>query len=181
MKKVYTSAVVIIPPEEIWEPIQEIRRKHDQQINRWMPHITFIYPFRPRSLFLSLDEQFKTACNQVEKFNISLTTFQYFEHKRDSFTFWLNPEPNKMIVNLQKLLLKLIPDCNDVNKFKNGFTPHLSVGQVLGRKNLKDLLFQVKRDWQELTFLVDHIHFIWREENKSSSFQIGKTYHLKSS
>ena len=34
MEKVYTSAVVIIPPMDLWEPIQEIRRKYDRQINR---------------------------------------------------------------------------------------------------------------------------------------------------
>ena len=47
--KTHKSAVVIIPPEEIWEPIQKIRRLYDRQCHRWMPHITLIYPFRPRS------------------------------------------------------------------------------------------------------------------------------------
>jgi hypothetical protein len=42
MSKVFTSAVVIIPPEELWIPIQKIRKKYDRQINRWMPHITLL-------------------------------------------------------------------------------------------------------------------------------------------
>ena len=47
MKKVYTSACVIIPPKELWGPIQKIRQQYDRQIHRWMPHITLLYPFRP--------------------------------------------------------------------------------------------------------------------------------------
>ena len=35
--KTHKSAVVIIPPEEIWEPIQKIRRLYDRQGHRWMP------------------------------------------------------------------------------------------------------------------------------------------------
>ncbi|MBI5480461.1 MAG: 2'-5' RNA ligase family protein [Deltaproteobacteria bacterium] len=46
--KTHHTAVVIIPPGEIWGPIQAIRQRHDQQFHRWMPHITPLYPFRPR-------------------------------------------------------------------------------------------------------------------------------------
>ena len=45
MSKFYNSAVVIIPPQEKWESIQEIRETYDRGFNRWMPHITLIYPF----------------------------------------------------------------------------------------------------------------------------------------
>jgi hypothetical protein len=44
--------LVIIPPEAVWEPIQAIRRRHDRKLRRWMPHITLLYPFRPRSELL---------------------------------------------------------------------------------------------------------------------------------
>ena len=55
MSKVYTTAVVIIPPEKIWETIQKIRRTYDRQFHRWMPHITLLYPFKPQSYFKELD------------------------------------------------------------------------------------------------------------------------------
>ena len=45
------AAVVLIPPLEVWEPVQAIRRAHDRQYHRWMPHVTLVYPFRPRRLF----------------------------------------------------------------------------------------------------------------------------------
>lgn len=52
MNKVYNTAVVIIPPENIWGSIQKIRKKYDRYIDRWMPHITMLYPFYPKVNFL---------------------------------------------------------------------------------------------------------------------------------
>jgi hypothetical protein len=42
------------------------------------------------------------------------------------------------------MLQKVVPDCDDVEKFKDGFTPHLSVGQVRGRKSLEKCLLIYK-------------------------------------
>ncbi len=58
MSKVYTSAVVIIPPKEKWKPIQEIRQLYDRNINRWMPHITLLYPFRPKNSYSKIEDRF---------------------------------------------------------------------------------------------------------------------------
>lgn len=33
------SALVIIPPEEVWSQIQAIREKYDPNFRIWMPHI----------------------------------------------------------------------------------------------------------------------------------------------
>lgn len=41
----HQTAVVVIPPEDVWPSIQAIRREHDRKIRRWMPHITLIEPF----------------------------------------------------------------------------------------------------------------------------------------
>ena len=40
MQKTHQSAVVLIPPREVWAPIQAIRREHDRHLRRWMPHVT---------------------------------------------------------------------------------------------------------------------------------------------
>ncbi len=65
MKKVYTSAVVIIPPQESWEPIQEIRKVYDRNIYRWMPHITLLYPFRPETDYNTLEKKFSEVCKLI--------------------------------------------------------------------------------------------------------------------
>ena len=65
MSKVYSSAVVIIPPKEIWESIQEIRKVYDRNINRWMPHIT-------------AEERFSES--QDDFYDASLTHLTSLEH-----------------------------------------------------------------------------------------------------
>ena len=121
MKKVYTSACVIIPPKEIWDPIQKIRRQYDRQIHRWMPHITLLYPFCPKMEFNDLEKKFINLCSYIKSFEIIFGEFKYFHHRHQNFTIWLNPEPYILINHLQAELLKVVPDCDDVNKHKNGF------------------------------------------------------------
>lgn len=41
-EKVHTTAVVIIPPENLWPSIQAIRVKYDKAYSRWMPHINLV-------------------------------------------------------------------------------------------------------------------------------------------
>ena len=179
MTKVYTSAVVIIPPEDIWSPIQTIRSQYDRQIHRWMPHIMLLYPFRPEDQFNNLETKFSEVCSQINSFTITLSRFKYFEHRHKNFTLWLDPEPNRLIQKLQFELLKIVPDCNDVNKFKDGFHPHLSVGQIQGISKLKITLHDLQKSWKDITFNVNDIYFISRENEKKSRFEIVETIQLK--
>jgi len=176
--KVYTSAVVIIPPEEKWASIQIIRKKYDRQINRWMPHITLLYPFKPENEYSRFEIEFSEKCKQIQPFEISLKKFKYFPHGKEKYTIWLDPEPNDLIISFQSELLKIVPDCSDVNKFKKGFTPHLSVGQVIGRNKLDKLMSKLQRNWNEVVFSLNQIYFISRGESKTSRFEISKEIKL---
>lgn len=178
MSKVFTSAVVIIPPEDKWSPIQDIRKLYDRQINRWMPHITLLYPFRPNSEFDALKEGFSKICQEINSFEISLKNFKSFNHGHQNFTIWLKPEPSIPIINLQSKVLKLVPDCNEVTLHRGGFTPHLSVGQIKGKGYLNDLINTLQNSWSELKFKVNSIYFISRENNKLAKFLIQKKINL---
>lgn len=179
MSKVYTSAVVIIPPENIWASIQEIRKKYDRQINRWMPHINLLYPFRPENQFESIEKDFFLVCKNIEPFIITFKKFKYFSHRHQNYTIWLYPEPLDLVVNLQLKLLEIFPDCDDVNKHKGGFTPHLSVGQIKGKEQLNSILKKFQNQWKELKFELSTIYFISREKSKMSKFIIEKEISLK--
>ncbi|MBY8991372.1 MAG: 2'-5' RNA ligase family protein [Candidatus Lokiarchaeota archaeon] len=174
MSKVYNSAVVIIPPQEKWDSIQEIRETYDRGFNRWMPHITLLYPFRPKTEYMNLEKEFSEICRNLKPFEINFKYFKFFSHGHQNFTLWLDPEPADLIINLQTEILKLVPDCNDVNKFKKGFKPHLSVGQIKGKQNLTDSISKLQKNWIELTFLLDKIYFISRENIKTAQFEIAK-------
>lgn len=181
MSKVYTSALVIIPPEDKWVPIQKIRKQYDRQINRWMPHITLLYPFRTENLFNEVYSDFKETCEKITSFNITLKEVKSFTHGRNNHTIWLSPEPDKLIKDLQEKLLNLTPDCDDVNKHINGYTPHLSIGQLkVSKDGLNRLINEFQENWNPIVFLVNRIAFISRASEKSSSFQVKKDLLLKS-
>ena len=71
-----------------------------------------------------------------------------------------------------------LPDCDDVRKFKAGFTPHLSVGQVSGKANLFNLLDKLELGWKEQSFRVKEICFICREDPPNDIFEVKKTFKL---
>jgi len=178
MTKVNSSAVVIIPPKEIWDPIQEIRRTYDRHVLRWMPHITLLYPFRPESEYYTLEILFSKICKKIKPFEVTLSNLKYFNHGKQKYTLWLTPEPQSLIIEIQYKLLAIVPDCNNVNLHKNGFTPHLSVGQIEGKKRLIEVIDTLQRNWSHLKFTIDSIYFIAREKLKLSKFEVKKTFML---
>ncbi len=119
-QKTHTTAVVIIPPRELWPPIQAIRQQYDRQIRRWMPHITLLYPFRPHAEFPMLGERFAQQCAKVQAFTLTLKDFCFFRHKREQYTLWLAPEPQALVIQLQTELWSIVPDCDDVRNYPQG-------------------------------------------------------------
>lgn len=173
MNKVYNTAVVIIPPENIWGSIQKIRRKFDRHIDRWMPHITMLYPFYPQSEFSWVIKKFSEIKRIFFSFEIMFEKLDYFHHKKENFTLWLKPEPSDKIIELQKKLLEYVPECDDVSKFKTGFTPHLSLGQIKGKPNLHSVKKKLEYNWKPLSFIVKYIALIWRnKENPRDPFKV---------
>jgi RNA 2',3'-cyclic 3'-phosphodiesterase len=177
-KKTYTTAVVLIPPVELWEPIQVIRRVHDRHIRRWMPHITLLYPFRARDEFAGLSEQFSAVCRDIEPFRVDLVEMRSFQHRRESYTLWLAPEPREALVQLQALVGHIVPDCDDVMRHGDGFTPHLSVGQVRGDKQMVALTKELQTGWQPIAFTAHEVNLIWRRDPPDDVFRSSQTVKL---
>ena len=104
--KTYTTAVVLIPSEEIQPPIQAIRRVHDRNFERWMPHITLLYPFAPQRNFQDVIPALAEAAQQSTNFSVTLTSFNAFKHRK-SCTLFLVPEPKNNIVDLHRTLIQI--------------------------------------------------------------------------
>ena len=175
--KSYKTAIVAIPPDHLWAPIQGLRQQYDQHYRRWMPHITLIYPFRPKSAFEQTVPYLAEACQDLEPFEIQLNRFDLFAHSRRNATLYLVPEPARPLKVLQKALLEIVPDCDDVTRFAGGFTPHLSVGQTRS-KEAHTLRAGWQASWQPLTFTLAHVYLIWRNDPPDDIFRIGPLLYL---
>lgn len=162
-EKTFHSALVLIPPQEAWEPIQRIRRKYDRHLTRWMPHVTLIYPFRPQKGFDEAERQVRAACAGIAPFSLTLSEFRSFQHGLESHTMWLHPDPPGPVARLHESLQAAFPDCDDSSRYENGFTPHLSVGQARLPEDLEDRLCEVRAGWTPLSFQVRELAMIARE------------------
>ena len=76
--RIYTTAIVVIPPQESWAAIQAIRQQHDRKVRRWMPHITLIYPFCPVEDFPAMRDPLAAALARLPAFDVTLTDFKTF-------------------------------------------------------------------------------------------------------
>ena len=161
--KTHRTSVVAIPPESVLEPIQAIRREHDRQIHRWMPHVNLLYPFVPREQFEAVVPTLTEACQCVSAFEATLAVFRSFTHRGGRSTLWLDPEPQARFKELQAALQNVFPDYDDQSRFGSGFTPHLSVGQVASKRALRALSESLQADWTPLHFPLEAIAVIWRE------------------
>jgi 2'-5' RNA ligase len=177
-QKTHQTAVVIIPPESCWEPIQAIRREHDRQVRRWMPHVTLLYPFRPREEFAALESRLRVVCAEIEPFEVHLGEFRHFEHGRGGHTLWLAPEPAEGLVRLQAGLACVVPDCDDTTRHQRGFTPHLSVGQVRGRQAMTGLKRELQSHWRPLSFQIAEASLIWRNPPPDDVFRVDRVVPL---
>ncbi|MBD2238503.1 DUF504 domain-containing protein [Aulosira sp. FACHB-113] len=160
VRPVYQSAVVVIPPDNVLPAIQAIRERYDARVERWMAHINLLYGFLPESYFAEAVEIIAPALAQLQPFQITLTDFQTFTHRKSS-TAWLRPvvQPENALHELQKVLQNLFPQCNEQSsKTKAGFTPHLSVGQFPSPEAALAELPQ----WHPVSFTVDSIALISR-------------------
>jgi 2'-5' RNA ligase len=175
--KSYKTAVVAIPPDHLWGRVQRLRKQHDRHYRRWMPHITLLYPFRPVSAFGQVTPLLTRVCRSLEPFEIKLTRFDRLIHTRRKTTLYLMPEPAGALKVLQKALLEIVPDCDDVTRFASGFTPHLSVGQIRSREAHK-LCAKLQATWQPLSFTLLHVYLIWRNDPPDDIFRIGPVLSL---
>jgi RNA 2',3'-cyclic 3'-phosphodiesterase len=177
--KTYTTAVVLIPPEAVWKPIQEIRRIHDRNFRRWMPHITLLYPFAERVDFPNISPNLIDAAEQVKSFTLNLSQFDFFRHRRNC-TIFLRPEPEDAVVNLHTNLVKALPEYDDTAKFPGGFHPHLSVGQFQHGKVRQDQQ-RLQSGWTPIRFEATEISLIYRAPETQDRFVVAETFALKGS
>ncbi|BDG05645.1 2'-5' RNA ligase family protein [Anaeromyxobacter oryzae] len=156
------SALVLIPPPDVWPPIQAIRRVHDRQVRRWMPHVTLLYPFVHRAALEQATPAARAALGAIPPFEVSLGRFEVFPHRGGTFTVWLAPEPKEALVALHAALVRAFPRCDDGNRFAGGFTPHLSVGQARGPEALDEFQRELG-GWMPVVFSARHVTIIVRD------------------
>jgi poly(A) polymerase len=156
-----------MPPQEIWQSIQDIRATHDAAYKRWPPHINVLYPFVKESFFDAEIETIAGVLSGIEPFEIVLKRFNYFD-KRNQQTLYvfLQPSPAKAIGKLQQIYDSLIakyPACASA-KNRSQFHGHLTCGQFAS-DSIRSTVTDMNSAWETLTFTCDSVQLISRYGN----------------
>jgi poly(A) polymerase len=179
-RKAPLTAVVLIPPEEVWGPIQAIRDVHDPQFFRWMPHVTLLYPFVPERRLADAAELLRPAAASVEPFEVTLQGFGHFTHESGTGTAWVTPHPVSAMAELQSALQRAMPWCDDVIMFSGGFTPHLSVGRFHSRGDAVRMTIRLDATWEPIRFMAKELALIARSGAPNDPFHVRITLPLGS-
>jgi len=173
------SALCIIPPKSVWDPIQKIRKEHDKSYVRWMPHINLFFPFiKPNAIDF---DKIKDAINKtfkkydIKSKDITLKEFSCFgrglESNKSQYVF-LEPTNKDFLNDLYDSLRIVFPGCQ---RGDGSFTPHLTVGQWPGKKCM-NVITKYNDEWNPISFKLDKIYWIQRAHDKP--FEIYKEFEL---
>ena len=174
LKPTNTTALVVIPPEEIWSVIQAIRQRYDKTFKRWMPHLTLICPFVPREMFDQAAKVIRRVCRSLEPFDVQLTDVTYFSHGKGFYTLWTKPEFNEPLYRLHdELSHRLLLDVG-LDAWEERFRPHLCVGQVRGTAKTVAAVQEISKVWNPVRFTVSNVAMIWRNNRPDDVFRVDR-------
>ena len=162
--KTILTSLVIIPPSDKQESIQTIRRAHDREFSKWMPHINIIYPFCTINLMDEIIPKIEKICDKIPKFNLTLSKFIFLKHITGRATITLAPEPKEAIEEIQSKIEIVLPEYNDISRFEGGFKPHLSIGQASDEQDARALIQKFRYDWENIEFTVESLFVVSRTD-----------------
>lgn len=163
-RKTVKSALVIIPPTELWGEIQKIRSVHDKAYKRWAPHINLMYPFLYEEDISKYIPALTEELSTISPFKVTFGkgSFGSFDHSKSS-TVWLGPSQVHKFVDLEKRLVKIIPQCNDLLEYsEDGYIPHLSLAQT-NKSYAERFKNKLAATWEPCSFVVDALYVLTRD------------------
>lgn len=145
LEPTHHCAVVLLPHRDLWPAIEAVRQEHDRHHDRWMPHITLLYPFVPHQHLPAAVARLDQVAATVEPFALAFDDVGHFTHGH-SRTGFLAPTstPTSALIDLQQALVAAFPRCHPTPD-GGQFVPHLTLGQLSRGDDFRRQL----NDWRD--------------------------------
>lgn len=162
---VHTSAVVLIPPQQLWQQIDDIRKRFDKSYGRWMPHINLIYGFLPEEHFPEAAAAMESVVRKHGPIEIHLEQLSLFEHSNSASLVILPRYSPDGIGALQQELQGLFPACLEQSRHGTGFQSHLTLGKFEGDSWAEDARrwkAELSESWKPISFIASEVCLLAR-------------------
>jgi 2'-5' RNA ligase len=183
-EQTHRTSLCIIPPNYLWQPIQDIREQHDPAYPRWMPHINIIYPFIHVEHFDDFRQKIHDAFRKhnIQPVNIKLnaTNLSHFDRKANESLMILlpNAETSAELNRIYDVIMSIMTpskdenasnDChNNKQQSKRPFTPHMTLGSF-ERQNIAQTIHEFQQKWSQcnvgLPWTADSVFMIARDSD----------------
>lgn len=158
----YTTAVDILPPDEVVRTVDQYRRVYARHLFARVPvHITLSCPFVPFDRLQGAQEAITAVCAEVPPFSVRVAGSG---HLGDPSRLVLFLEPRDAVRELQMLLLARFPEAGAEGLPGGLARPHITVGYIEDVDLLQRLGCELDEQARGLTFRVDAVHTTYGNE-----------------
>jgi len=170
MKLSHYSTICIIPPDNIWPSINNIRvQLKDKGLYRWPPHINLIYPSFEEDNLKNIIPELSLSLSGIKPFDITLNEFGVFGGSKKG-VLYLKPNEcdDDNMINLYNTIENIISKHCDEKKNKKTkpklFVPHLTVCHTTSSSEAWSLTEQFQ-PFQPIKFTIDRVYCLSRPIN----------------
>ncbi|KAL1499583.1 hypothetical protein AB1Y20_011783 [Prymnesium parvum] len=164
--KLHSSTVAVVPPDDVWESIQQARLSlRDKGMYRWPPHINLLYPFLPPSAFHECVAALAPVTSGISPFRVTLDALDTFGGRARGVLFChpSSKAQHDALCDLQSALQAAVPVCDDYQRF-GGFTPHLTLAHFSSREEAEQAKAALVGSWVPVSFDCSaSVHLMHRE------------------
>lgn len=169
--KQHSSTVALIPPEEVWPPIQAAREAlRDKGLYRWPPHINLLYPFVSPDEFGAAIELLSPALATLAPPTITLDSLGCFGGRSRGvlYAYSSSVEETAALRELQAALQAALPTCHEQQR-DGVFTPHLTLAHF-GCRDDAEAAKERLSPWTSVTFSCEGSVHVMRRDGGGGQF-----------
>eukprot|EP00754_Rhynchopus_humris_P051265 Rhum_TRINITY_DN9443_c0_g1::Rhum_TRINITY_DN9443_c0_g1_i1::g.33345::m.33345 len=162
LDKDHANALIIMPPLELWAPIQALRKAHDPAVKRWMPHINLVWPFATARHQKECAAVLTQRLKHFQPFELGFNGYGSFNNAKEN-VLYLDPttpegEQCRKPHALRSCALDAFPELAEER-----FHPHLTVGKFQGKKAQAEMK-EVMAGWTPMRFTVKEVYIVSRPD-----------------